>query len=136
MNPVKVYSYSPEGDLIKEYYSLLEASNDVFNKTKTLFTNYTFKVHTKGVLSKVKIEEPLKVQQLFQSKGNPLVTRKSDRKVLMYNIKGELVATFVNLTIAAKLTGISQSTISCMVDHNHKEIPKNKYKCYFKTIKI
>jgi len=132
---IKMYEYTSEGYFVREYNSIQEVFNKYYEgkKRPLIYKDNKYAYLPNGNLictSRLGRDNILKIKRIKASIYVPNA-KENRRKIVVYNLASEPIATFRSAHIASVLTGIDRATI----DSSIKASPKRTKK-YSKTTEL
>lgn len=120
-----IREYECENDIRKEYYSQDKGKRPLFGTTRTNYKgktySYTYLYHilkNNNIIVKERIGR-IGIKNLLRHINNDFVNISNKKKINVINLDNEIIASFVNINIASKMTNIPLSTI-------HSQLTKSK----------
>ena len=139
---IKLFQYDVNCKYLKSFDSLTDVRSHYFNDAKyPLFVDSQKEIEKlpdSTIICKYRIGRD-NLLKLLNRINNPFIIkddRTNNNEIEILNIDKVVIATFYNVSIAAKMLGICSSNIHSMIKHSMNSAPKNKLGIYIRYKKV
>jgi len=108
-----IKQFECENDIRKQYYSKDVGKRPLFGGNKYNYDYHILK--NNNIIVKERIGR-IGIKNLLRRINNDFVNISNEKKINVYNLDNKIVASFINMNIAAKMTGIPLQTIHSQVN--------------------
>lgn len=123
--PIKVYQYNKDGKFLKMFDSIQDVRKEYYKEDSGKRPFFRFKslytiLPDNTIVCKEKVGREF-VKHVFKRLSNPFVRLDETSPLIkLFNIDNKVIATFKDIMIASKLTGISYRTIYAQLNTGKK----------------